>query len=75
MVDAVITPSGPKQWTISELPDQKELGLIIRSDDKFTVIAGMDNFLTGVLLGPYSSMEEARDAIAEAIGGDCSFGI
>ena len=72
MVDAVVSPSGPTQWRIRETPGDTPLGMIIKSGADFTVAAFKDNFLTGVSLGPYSTIENAMAAIAAKIGGNCS---
>jgi predicted component of viral defense system (DUF524 family) len=81
VVHAVITPSGPEQWTIYEKPGDRELkpgdrelGIIVQDGNIFTIHAYRDNILTGVSLGPYPLMEDVRVAIAAKIGGSCSVG-
>jgi hypothetical protein len=74
VVDAVISPSGPKQWTIYEKPGDRELGIIVQDGNNFTIQAYKDNMLTGVSLGQYSSKEDAMAAIGAKIGGNCSVG-
>ena len=75
MVDAVVSPSGPKQWAIYEKPGDKDLGRIIQACDTFTIMAFPGSFLTNVALGPYASKQAAMDAIAAMIGGNCSIGV
>ena len=75
MADAVITPSGPKQWTIYEKPGEKLIGVLVMQPDNTFIVHSLDSdFLQGVF-GPYASKPEVTVAIAQAIGGDCRFGI
>jgi hypothetical protein len=75
VVDAVISPSGPKRWMIYEKPGDRRLGIIVQDGTIFTIHPYRDNFLSGVSLGPYSSKEKAMAAIAAKIGGNCSVGV
>ena len=75
MADAVITPSGPKQWTIYEKPGEKLIGVLVMQPDNTFIVHSLDaDFLQGVF-GPYASKPEVTVAIARAIGGNCRFGI
>lgn len=75
MADAVITPSGPKQWTIYEKPGEKLIGVLVMQPDNTFIVHPLDaDFLQGVF-GPYASKPEVIVAIAQAIGGNCRFGI
>ena len=75
MADAVITPSGPKQWTIYEKPGEKLIGVLVMQPDNTFIVHSLDaDFLQGVF-GPYASKPEVTVAIAQAIGGNCRFGI
>lgn len=72
MVDSTIRPSGPTTWDIEErASDGKLLGTLVQSGNKFLVMAGKDNPLTGVSLGPYASKEDAMDAIGKWLSGTC----
>jgi len=74
MADAVITPSGPKQWTIYEKPGEKLIGVLVMQPDNTFIVHSLDaDFLQGVF-GPYASKPEVTVAIAQAIGGNCRFG-
>ena len=75
MADAVITPSGPKQWTIYEKPGERQIGILVMQPDNTFIVHSLDaDFLQGVF-GPYASKPEVTVAIAQAIGGNCRFGI
>jgi hypothetical protein len=75
MADAVITPSGPKQWTIYEKPGEKLIGVLVMQPDNTFIVHPLDaDFLQGVF-GPYASKPEVTVAIAQAMGGNCRFGI
>jgi hypothetical protein len=58
-VDATISHSGPKEWTICEKPGGKRLGTVQQTDNGFMVLAERDNFLTGISLGPYPTKDDA----------------
>jgi hypothetical protein len=75
MADAVITPSGPNQWTIYEKRGAKPIGVLVMQPDNTFIVHALDaDFLEGVF-GPYASKPEVTLAIALAIGGNCRFGI
>ena len=72
MVDVTIRPSRPTTWDIEEKDaDSRLLGTIVQSGNTFLVMAGKDNILTGISLGPYPSKEDAMDAIGKSLGGTC----
>jgi hypothetical protein len=75
MADAVVTPSGPKQWTIYEKLGERQIGILVMQPDNTFIVHSLDaDFLQGVF-GPYASKPEVTVAIAQAIGGNCRFGI
>jgi hypothetical protein len=75
MADAVIIPSGTRQWSIYARPGETQIGvLVMQPDNTFIVHSLESDFLQGVF-GPYASKPEVTLAIAEAIGGNCRFGI
>lgn len=75
MADAVIVPSGPKWWTIYESPGGELIGVLVMQPDNTYIVHSAEADLLEGVLGPYASKPEVRRAIAQAIGGECRFGI
>ena len=75
MADAVITPSGPNQWTIYEKPGEKPIGVLVMQPDNTFIVQSLEADVLQGVFGPYASKPEVSLAIAQAIGGNCRFGI
>lgn len=75
MADAVITPSGPNQWTIYEKPGEKPIGVLVMQPDNTFIVQSLEADVLQGVFGPYASTPEVSLAIVQAIGGNCRFGI
>jgi hypothetical protein len=73
-MDAIISPAGPKQWTIYEKETKAPLGFVEQTSNGFMVIAGTNNRLSGISFGPYHTRRGAMAAIAGKLGGNCDVG-
>jgi hypothetical protein len=71
MTETVIRHLRDSTWAIEERPIFKRIGTLVQTGSKFQVYADRGAILTGVSLGPYSSMQTAMDAIAQKTGGIC----
>jgi len=72
-MDAKVYSEAPGIWHVNAFPTMRSLGEVIRHPDKTLRIKpdrGSD--LDGVSPGPYPSLQEAMDAIALHLDGQCS---
>ena len=72
-MDAAVFSIGKGLWHVNTSPTMRDLGEIIRSaDGTFTLVPDEGAALEGMAVGPYPSLDKARDAIAAHLGGKCS---
>jgi hypothetical protein len=64
-MDAAVFSIGKGLWHVNTSPTMRDLGEIIRSaDGTFTLVPDEGAALEGMAVGPYPSLDKARDAIA-----------
>jgi hypothetical protein len=77
-LDSKITVAGSENWTIETdeggVTDFK-LGTLINSRGAFVIVPEIGSPLDGINAGPWLSKQEAMDAIAMHLHGECVLGV
>ena len=74
-MNSTIRPFSNDSWIVEIEGSSHQLGFIHNSQGMFSVIAEPPTSpLSGIHMGPWSSKEDAMEAIAETLKGTCRLG-